>query len=360
MKELFNRGGSKLKLTTKAFGFYLNQEITEYTMTNTNGISLSAIPYGAIVTKIVTPDKSGKTADITLNVESLEDMLAHRPFYGATIGRVAGRITDGQYEVDSTQVQLDVNEKGNQLHGGPEGLDTKLFDVETKEASNSISLIFSYKSLAGEEGFPGNLDVTVEYTLNENNEWTIIYTANTDKTTLFNPTNHIYFNLNGDIHQPILNHTLQLKSSKHGTLGDRNLPTGQLEDSKGTPFDFSEPKVLEEALLSNEPQIKSLSGLDHPFVLDQTVEGPQAILTESQSGRKVEMYTEEQSVVIFTHNAEMDAYTIKERPAPQYAGITLETQALPDAVNQEGFGNIVLRPEETYQSETTYRFSTVK
>lgn len=349
-----------MDITTKLFGMFQNQEVTEYTVTNSTGISLSAITYGAIVTKIITPDKKGNTANITLNVEKLEDMVAHRPFYGATIGRVAGRITDGQYSVDGQEVHLDVNEKGNQLHGGPTGLDTKLWKAETKKESNYASILFTYRSLAGENGYPGTLDVQVEYRLTEDNEWTILYTAKTDETTLYNPTNHIYFNLTGDIKQPVLDHTLQLDSSKHGTLGDRNLPTGLLEDSSGTAFDFSKPKLIREAVLSDDSQIKPLSGLDHPFVLDQQDKAVQAILSEEKSGRQVTMSTEEDSVVIFTHNKEMDAFNIQGEPAKQYAGITLETQALPDAVNQPGFGNIVLRPDETYHSETTYRFDLIK
>lgn len=353
-------GGSIVDITTKFFGMFQNQEVIEYTLTNSNGISLSAIPYGAIVTKIVTPDKNGEKANITLNVERLEDMVAHRPFYGATIGRVAGRITDGQYTVGGQQVQLDVNEKGNQLHGGPAGLDTKLWKVKTKNEEDHASIIFSYKSLAGENGYPGNLEVEVEYRLTEKNEWKILYTAHTDATTLFNPTNHIYFNLTGDIKQTILNHRLQLSSSKYGILGDRNLPTGVLKDSSGTAFDFSESKLVREAVLSDDPQIKSVSGLDHPFVLEQKGEAVQAVLSEEKSGRQVIMSTEENSVVIFTHNKEMDAFQIQGEPAKQYAGITLEAQTLPDAVNQSKFGNIFLQPEQTYHSQTMYRFNVLK
>ncbi|WP_080145669.1 aldose epimerase family protein [Marinilactibacillus piezotolerans] len=348
-----------MQITAKTFGMFQNQEVTEYTLTNTNGVSLSAITYGAIVTKIMTPDKNGQIADITLNVESLEDMVAHRPFYGAAIGRVAGRITDGQFELDGQSYQLDVNEKGNQLHGGPSGLDTKLWSAETKSEDDAASILFTLTSLEGENGYPGNLEVQVEYRLTEKNEWIIQYTAKTDKPTLFNPTNHIYFNLTGDIKQPILDHTLQLASTKYGTLADRNLPTGKLEDSKGTAFDFSEPKRLREAVLSDDSQIKPASGLDHPFVLDQKDQPVQAILSEINSGRRVTMTTNEESVVIFTHNKVMDAYTIKGEPAQPYAGLTLETQALPDAINHPGFGNIELRPEETYHSQTTYRFDTI-
>ncbi|MFL2095389.1 aldose epimerase family protein [Marinilactibacillus psychrotolerans] len=349
-----------MNITTNFFGMFQNQEVVEYTLSNSKGVSLSAIPYGAIVTKIVTPDKNGEKANITLNVESLEDMVAHRPFYGATIGRVAGRITDGQYIVEGQQIQLDVNEKGNQLHGGPAGLDTKLWKAKTKNEEDYASLIFSYKSLAGENGYPGNLEVEVEYRLTEKNEWKILYTAHTDATTLFNPTNHIYFNLTGNIKQPILDHKLQLFSSKFGMLGDRNLPTGVLKDSSGTAFDFSESKLVREAVLSDDPQIKLVSGLDHPFVLDQGDGAVQAILSEEKSGRQVILSTEESCVVIYTHNKEMDAFQIKGDPAKQYAGITLETQILPDAVNQSEFGDIVLHPDETYHSQTTYRFDVIE
>lgn len=344
-----------MDITTKPFGTFEGREIIEYTLTNANGVSLSAIPFGATVTKIVTPDKKGKRENITLNVESLEDMIEHRPFYGATIGRVAGRITNGKFSIDGKEYQIDVNEGSNMLHGGPEGLDTKLWDVDIDKEDSEARLTFSYESPNGENGFPGNVTIKVAYSLNDQNEWKINYSAETDEPTLFNPTNHIYFNLTGDIKQSILDHKLILASPYYGSLAEENLPSGKLEPVKNTPFDFTAGKVLKEAVLSDHEQIKPIDGLDHPFVLDQKVE-IQGTLADPQSGRYVRMKTDQESVVIFTHNGEVDDYTIQGEPAKQYAGITLETQALPDAINQEGFGDIILRPNEPYKAQTVYQF----
>lgn len=344
-----------MDITTKTFGTFEDKEIIEYTLTNANGVSLSAIPFGATVTKIVTPDRKGKLENITLNVESLEDMIEHRPFYGATIGRVAGRITNGEFSIDDNDYQIDVNEGTNMLHGGPNGLDTKLWNVEIEQKSSEASLIFSYESPAGENGFPGNMAVNVQYSLNDQDEWIINYFAETDEATLFNPTNHIYFNLTGDIKQSILDHELTLASPYYASLAEENLPSGELESVKNTPFDFTIGKSLKGAVLSDHEQIKPIDGLDHPFVLDQKVE-IQGTLADPQSGRYVRMKTDQESVVIFTHNGEVDDYTIQDEPAKQYAGITLETQALPDAINQEGFGDIILRPNEPYKAQTVYQF----
>lgn len=344
-----------MNITTKTFGEIEGKEINEYTITNAYGISLSAIPYGATVTKIVTPDKNGKRENITLNVESLEDMVEHRPFYGATIGRIAGRITNGMFSLDGNEYQVETNEGTNLLHGGPKGFDTKLWEVEIEEDSHKASLIFTYESPDGENGFPGNLTAKVTYTLNDQDEWTVTYFAETDEATLFNPTNHIYFNLTGDIKQPILDHELKLASAYYASLAEENLPSGQLESVKGTPFDFRTGKSLKEAILSDDKQIKPIAGLDHPFVLDLSEEF-QGTLADPQSGRYVKMKTDQESVVIFTHNGEVDDYVIQGEPAKRYAGITLETQALPDAINQPGFGNTVLRPGETYTAQTIYQF----
>lgn len=347
-----------MELTKTVIGNVNNREVVEYTLTNTKGVSLSAMSFGATLTKLETPDRNGVKEDITLNVESLDDFIAHRPFYGATIGRVAGRITRGQYTLGGKEYQLDINEGGNLLHGGPEGLDTKLWEVEVESAESEASLIFTYVSPEGENNFPGTLSIKVVYTLTDQNEWIIDYEASTDAPTLFNPTNHVYFNLTGDTHKSMLEHQLQLKSEFYGSLGEENLPTGNLERVEGTPFDFREFKAVKEAALSDHPQIKRLNGLDHPFVLNPKETGAQAVLFDPESGREVELYTDCNSVVIFTHNAEIDDYLIKGEPAKQYAGITLETQTLPDAINQPGFGNIILRPENTFTSRTVYKFNT--
>lgn len=344
-------------ITSKQYGKIDGTDIQEYTITNSSGLSISAIPVGATITKIVMPDKYGNLENITLNVENLDDFITHRPFYGATIGRVAGRITKGHFFLDGQSHQLSVNEGDNLLHGGPEGFDTKIWHLETEVTEREGRLIFTYTSPEGENNFPGNLWVKVMYTLTEENEWVVDYEAETDASTLFNPTNHVYFNLTGNMKESILDHELYLKSEFYASLGEENLPSGKLEGVEGTPFDFTIPKVVKEAVLSDHPHIKATNGLDHPFLLNQKSGEVQGVLFDPKTGREVTLYTDCNSVVVFTHNGEVNDYTIDGEPAKQYAGITLETQTLPDAVNQTGFGNIILRPGETFASQTTYKFS---
>lgn len=343
-----------MELTKTVFGNYEGKDVYEYTLTNSQGVSISAIPFGATLTKLVTPDKDGNRKNITLNVENLDDFVTHRPFYGATIGRVAGRITKGKYSLDGEDVELDVNEGTNLLHGGPKGLDTKLWHIEVNETRGEM--LFTYESPAGENRFPGTMQISVTYTLTEENEWIIDYKATTDEPTLFNPTNHVYFNLTGDIKRSILDHEMELASQYYIPLAEENLPSSDMKKVEGTPFDFTTSKAVKDAVLSDHPQISPLNGLDHPFVLDEDAE-VKGTLFDPESKREVTFYTDCNSVVVFTHNGEVDDYTIEGEPAKQYAGITLETQTLPDAINHSGFGNIVLRPEETFESRTTYKFS---
>lgn len=346
-----------MEIERKILGTVENRDVVEYTLRNTRGVSLSAMSFGATLTKLVTPDKNGTRKNITMNVESLDDFITHRPFYGATIGRVAGRITNGKYTLGDKTFQLDINEGDNLLHGGPRGLDTKLWDVEVQTGDSDAKLVFTYESPEGENNFPGNLSIKVVYTLNEENEWIINYEASTDAPTLFNPTNHVYFNLTGDIKKPMLDHQLKLNSDFFASLKQGNLPTGALEKVDNTPFDFRHPKAIKEAVLSDHPQIKPRNGLDHPFVLDPEESGVKGVLFDPESGREIELYTDCNCVVIYTHNAEMDDYTIEGEPARQYSSLTLETQTLPDAINHTGFGNIVVRPEKPFASQTTYKFN---
>lgn len=344
-----------MEITKELFGHFEGKDVYEYTLTNDNGVKLSAIPYGATVTKIVTPDKNGEMKNITLNVDNLDDIVANRPYYGATIGRIAGRIAKGQYKLGGVTHQLAVNEGENLLHGGPEGFDTQLWDVEEVTSETEAKLIFTYEDPAGKNEFPGTMQLKVTFTLTNKDEWVIDYEATTDATTLYNPTNHVYFNLTGDVKQTILDHELQIASDYYGSLNEETLPTGKLEKSTGTPFDFSAAKPVKEAVLSDHPQIKPINGLDHPFVLNQK-EDVKVVLFDPESGREVKVFTDMNSVVVFTHNGEIDDYLIEGEPAKQYAGLTLETQMLPDAINQPGFGNIILRPNETFHSQTTYQF----
>ena len=197
-----------MKVSETILGQAHGKDVVAYTLTNPNGISLTAMTYGATITELMMPDKNGKSENVILAMDSLDDYVKHRPYYGATIGRIAGRIAKGSFDLDGTRHQLIVNEEENQLHGGPAGLDTHVWDAEIKASADEASIHFTTTDADGANGYPGNLSVTVSYTLTAENEWKINYRATTDQPTLFNPTNHVYFNLSGDINKPILQHEL--------------------------------------------------------------------------------------------------------------------------------------------------------
>lgn len=348
-----------MEITNKDFGEVSGTVIKEYTLTTHQGISLSAITYGAAVTSIQLPDKNGLFQNIILGYTNLNEYVNYRPYYGATIGRVAGRIDKGRFTLEGKNYQLETNDKTNHSHGGINGLDTKIWSVKTESTENEAHLIFTYKSPHDENGYPGNLTVQVTYTLTESNEWKINYQATTDKTTLFNPTNHVYFNLSGDPTKTINQHTLALTSKYFAELKEDSIPTGTLLPVKETPFDFTTADTVNKGFESSHPQNQLVSGYDHPFVLEHIAEKPEAILYDSISGRRVQMTTDRDAVVIFAVNTLDGRHNTEGKAEEFYAGITLEAQNLPNAINQEGFGNILLHPNETFHSETTYRFDTM-
>ena len=214
-----------MDISIKDFGELSGQVIQEYTLTNRQGISLSAMTYGAAITSIRVPDKNGLIENIVLGYDTLDEYVSYRPYYGATVGRVAGRIDKGKFTLEGKNYQLETNDKTNHSHGGINGLDTKIWTVKTESTENEGHLVFTYKSPHGENGYPGNLTVKVTYTLTESNEWKINYQATTDKTTLFNPTNHVYFNLSGDPTKAINQHTLALTSKYFAELKEDYIPT---------------------------------------------------------------------------------------------------------------------------------------
>lgn len=346
-----------MKIKKDIFGILNNEKIYEYTLTNSQNLSLSLISYGGIITKIKMPDRNGIIEEVTINVDSLDDIVANRPFHGALIGPVTGRISKGRYFEGKKMIQLDQNEGKNTLHSGEKGFDKKIWTVDTKEQDQQITLILSTQLEDGEGGFPGVVDVTVYYSLNEDGEVTIRYEATTDQTTLFNPTNHVYFNLSGDNKEPIYDHELQLASDAFAVLDNSNLPTGELKSVAHTDFDFRKGKTLDALLEATDEQITSRGGLDHPFVLNQDKLDAAAKLYHQDSGRLLEMSTTSDAVVVYTHNHEQTIESDADKKLGKHSGIALETSALPDAVNHEDFGSIWFEPNEKFSAETTYKFS---
>lgn len=346
-----------MQLQKEKFGTVQNEDVFEYTLTNSNNVSLSILSYGAIISKLEMPDKNGQVENITMNVNTLDEMAETRPFHGAIIGRVSGRIANGIYMDGETEISLDQNEGTNTLHGGHTGIDKHLWTVETEEKEDQAALMLTTVSPDGEGGFPGDVRVTVTYTLTEENEIKLSYAATTNKHTLFNPTNHVYFNLNGDYHEPIYNHEIQINSDKFAVLDDENIPTGELKEVNRTDFNLRRLTTVKDVLDSPDKQIVDRNGLDHPFVLNKEKDMPAAVLKENDSGRVLKMKTDADAVVIFTHNSGQETALEAEEDLPVHGGITLETCALPDAVNQENFGSIWLEPDEEFSSETIFTLS---
>ncbi|MGX6979676.1 aldose epimerase family protein [Vagococcus elongatus] len=338
-----------MKISTTNFG----ANATLYTLENDHQVKLMATDLGARIVKWLVPQQEGHT-NIVLGFDKGEDYQTIDSYLGSTIGRVAGRITDGKFEIDGTKYQVTTQpeQSNNTLHGGPDSFETKLWQAETFVGTDYVQIVFHYQSPDGENGFPGNMAISVTYTLNNNNEWRIDYKATTDKATLFNPTNHVYFNLTDNHEQTVHQHKMQLASDSFAVINDDVTVTGELRSVMDTPFDFRDAQPLTQIYESDYPQNTLVGGLDHPFVLREDVP-VQAKLISPDEKISVEMTTTEPAVVVFSGNFGPEAPGVKK--VKNFTGITLETQELPGAIEFENFGDIVLKPENTFTSTTTYK-----
>lgn len=311
-------------------------------------ISIEVINKGCRLMSITTQDKHQQKSNIILGLQYIEDCDDDSTYMGAVIGRVANRIQNANFELEGKTYQLETNNGPNTLHGGKVGFDKKLFDSMILD--NGI--LFTYYSKDMESGFPGNVDFKVKYTL-EDNKFDIEYEAITDKTTIVNFTNHMYFNLGTT--SSIKQHELMIKASKVGLTDPDCLATGEFMDVFNTPFDFNEFKVIEEGLNTKHPQIISAKGYDHPFVLDTGNES--IILKDSISGRKLTISTDMPTVQVYTGNYLNDGPVgLKGRKYEDYEGIALETQLMPDSIHNEEQPSCILKAGDVFKSKTTYQF----
>jgi len=346
------------QMKQEKWGTVDGKDVYLYTLTNKSGATIKITNYGGIVTSWVTPDKNGKSTSIVLGFDSLSGYLAKPPYFGAIIGRYGNRIAKGSFKIDTTTYTLAKNNGVNHLHGGDKGFDKVVWHGLTKKSSpSSTSITLHYVSLDGEEGYPGNLKVDVTYTLTDENELSIEYSAETDKPTVVNLTNHSYFNLTGDPSKTILDHSLQVNADKYTPVDKGLIPTGELKEVKGTAFDFLQPHTIGERIASVE------GGYDHNFVLTRKEKGLElvATLSDSISGRKLEVFTEEPGLQFYSGNF-LDG-TIKTSNGTainKYAALCLETQHFPDAPNQPAFPSTLLKPGEKYHTSTKYKVSVSK
>ncbi|MBK8089752.1 MAG: galactose mutarotase [Chitinophagaceae bacterium] len=340
------------KVTQVSWGEADGKQVNLYTLTNSNGVEVKITNYGGTVTSWVTPDKNGKKSSVVLGFDSLSGYLAKPPFFGALIGRYGNRIAKGTFKIDTATYKLATNNGENHLHGGNKGYDKVVWDATAADSTASLTL--TYLSKDGEEGYPGNLKITVVYTLTDDNELLIDYSAETDKTTVVNLTNHSYFNLTGDVTNTILDHQLQVNADKYTPVDAGLIPTGELKDVKGTPFDFLQPHKIGERIASVE------GGYDHNFVLTRKGSDLElvATLTDSVSGRKLEVFTTEPGLQFYSGNFLDGTFKSTDGKAIQiHTALCLETQHFPDSPNKPAFPTTLLKPGEKYHTVTKYKVS---
>ena len=315
-----------------------------------------------IITSIKVPDKFGNIGDIVLGYDNIEGYIEESPYFGAIIGRYGNRIANGKFSIDNVQYNLATNNNVNHLHGGYVGFDKVVWDVETFKNANEVGLDLTYLSKDGEEGYPGNMEVSVTYTLTNNNELIIGYEATTDKKTICNLTNHTYFNLKDAGASTILDHELTLIASKFTPIDETLIPTGVLQDLMNTPFDFTSPTKIGKTINDEDQQIKNGLGFDHNFVLDGDIGKMKlaARVFEETTGRVLEVFTEEPGIQFYSENFLDGTILGKNNTAYKYRnGFCLETQHFPDSPNQINFPSTLLKPGEVYKTKTIYKFSTL-
>ena len=332
------------------------EEIDLYTCVNINGLVLKMMTFGAIVVSLEIPDRDGKLSNVNLGFESLDSYLAGHPYFGATIGRFCNRISKGKFSLNGVKYTLATNDGSNHLHGGEKGFDKVVWDARSFVDKSGAGIEFNYRSPNGEEGYPGNLDVSVVYTLTNKNELMVEFSAISDMPTPVNLTNHNYWNLGGVRSGNILGHELTIVANQYLEVNNNLIPTGKLLDVKGTPFDFTIAKTVGERIQSI-PKIEGLpQGYDHCFVLPDDSKNLKlaARIKDSVSGRSMEIYTTQPGIQFYSGNF------LDGRPESggyeQYDGFCLETQHFPDAPNHPKFLSTILIPGEKYKHLTVHRF----
>jgi len=350
-----SQGKVKMDLFKEEFGRLPDGTLVElYTLYNSQSLRARIMTYGAIVVSLEVPDRDGNIADITLGYDSLAGYLETTPYFGAVVGRYGNRIAKGRFTLEGQEYSLATNNGENHLHGGLQGFDKVVWTAKPVREESAVGVELSYLSTDGEEGYPGNLSCVVTYWITEDNELRITYEAVTDKATPVNLTHHSYFNLAGQGRGDILGHELKLEADLYTPVDESLIPTGELRPVQETPFDFTTPHAIG-ARIAQVP-----GGYDHNFVL-RSGGGELSLAAhvfEPTSGRLMEIFTSEPGLQFYTGNFLDGTITGKvERVYLKHYGFCLETQHFPDSPNQPDFPSTILRPGQTYQTRTAYKFS---
>lgn len=334
------------------------EKITQYVLTNSHGLRVKIINLGCILTSVEVPDRLGKFANVTLGFANLDGYFENRPYFGGICGRFANRISNARFTLDGEEYRLAANIPPNHLHGGNVGFIKKVWQAEVVESEEFVGVELKYVSPDGEEGYPGELAVSLVYTLNDKNELTMDYTAHTDKPTVLNLTNHAYWNLAGTSSPSILDHELTLFADEYVEIDEQAIPTGNLLPVAGTCMDFTAPHTIGERIAETT---HGNGGYDHCYVVRRGGQGevvPVAKVVEPTSGRVMEVFSTEPGVQLYTGNY-LDG-TPETGNAPKQGAFCLETQHFPDSPNRPEFPSVVLRPGEVYRQTTIHKFSVNK
>ena len=351
-----NETSATMGTTQKDWGEVDGKQVYLYTLTNKDGDAVTISNYGGTITSWIMPDKSGNKSSIIIGFDSLNTYLQHPPYFGALIGRYGNRIGNAQFKLGDSTYHLAANNEKNTLHGGLKGFDKVVWDASIPD-STTPSLTLKYMSKDGEEGFPGNLNVTVTYTLSDDDGLKIEYTATTDKPTPVNLTNHSYFNLTGSVSNTILDHSLTIDADNYTPVDTSLIPTGEIKAVKGTPFDFTTAKKIGQDIGSVP------GGYDHNFVLNKKDSslGKVATVSDSISGRQMEVYTTEPGLQFYTGNFLDGKFTNHDgNPLNIHTALCMETQHFPDSPNKPDFPTTILQPGQTYHTVTEYKAGLIK
>ncbi|GMQ29090.1 aldose epimerase family protein [Algoriphagus confluentis] len=343
----------KLMIKAEQVAEHNGKPVYHYVLDN-GTLQVELSNYGGLIHKIITPDKNGNKENITLTFDTVEEYLSKpNPFFGATAGRVANRIADAEFSLDGTKYTLAKTNGDNHLHGGVEGFNKKVWDAEPYSNDSTLGVKMTYLSVDGEEGYPGNLQTTLWMELTTDNTLRIRFESTTDKKTILNLTNHTYFNLGG-AKRDILDHEFQFWADYYTPVDEELIPTGEVKDVTGTPFDFRTPKILGDQIAANG------GGFDHNMVMkmERTPEMKHFVrVKHPESGRVMDMYSDNAGVQFYTANFLANFAGADGKTYEKHWGFCLESQNWPDAINHENFPSPELNPGEKYEHRIEYRFS---
>jgi aldose 1-epimerase len=351
--------GTPQRIQSASFGRAGDENVEIFTLTNINGIEVRVMTYGAAVVSLRTPDRAGNLKNIVLGFDSFEPYLAGVPYFGATVGRYANRIANGRFTLDGKTYQLPQNNGPNSLHGGTRGFDKRVWRAQVLQSTTGPSLRLSYRSAAGEEGYPGELIAHVTYRLQDDNSLAIDYDATTTAPTPINLANHAYFNLTGDPEQSVLGHVLTIHADRFTPVDATLIPTGELRAVAGTPLDFRAPRLIGSHIDDEDEQLRFGHGYDQNWVLNQSVPATlstAALLTDPLSGRTLEIRTTQPGLQFYSGNFLGGNPAGGAMPFKRRTGLCLETQHFPDSPNQAGFPPAILRPGQVYSEKTLLVF----